>query len=236
MYDMNKSITDRAYTDVGTALFYKGANGKYKFALCVTNMPATGSAPEQQEKTVTTDRKKTYVPARQDNPQKEYGVFAHRDNFRIMKKLAQMGTVDFLQLNPDFTGNRFSGSVAMYQDEVSVGNNATAKMVVTVSDSDEFPLDNVADLIEDTVVFDGAVPEEVRVVGVGTNEFTVSTLPADATLAAVSETTGVATVKVSGKKVTVTGVTAGTAIIELTASKEGYSDMKRTVLVVSTTA
>ena len=61
-----------------------GSNGKYHFALPVTNMPATGSAPDQQEKTVTTDQKKTYIASRQDNPQKEFTFYAHRDNFRVV--------------------------------------------------------------------------------------------------------------------------------------------------------
>ena len=234
-YNINKSITDRALADIGTALFVMGSNGKYHFALPVTNMPATGSAPDQQEKTVTTDQKKTYIASRQDNPQKEFTFYAHRDNFRAVKALSN-GTHDFLQINPDFTGYAFSGTVSQYQDEVSVGNNITGKMVITVSQSGLEPIDNVYDLIEDVVVFDSEIPDKIEIVGTGTADISVATIPADATITAISETTGVATVSASGGKVTITGVKAGSAIVEITAAKDGYSSGKRTVFVEVLTA
>ena len=234
-YNINKSITDRALADIGTALFVMGSNGKYHFALPVTNMPATGSAPDQQEKTVTTDQKKTYIASRQDNPQKEFTFYAHRDNFRAVKALSN-GVHDFLQINPDFTGYTFSGTVSQYQDEVSVGNNITGKMVITVSQSGLEPIDNVYDLIEDVVVFDNEIPDKIEIVGTNTADISVATIPADATITAVSETTGVATVSASGGKVTITGVKAGSAIVEITATKDGYSSGKRTVFVEVLTA
>ena len=234
-YNINKSITDRALADIGTALFVMGSNGKYHFALPVTNMPATGSAPDQQEKTVTTDQKKTYIASRQDNPQKEFTFYAHRDNFRAVKALSN-GAHDFLQINPDFTGYTFSGTVSQYQDEVSVGNNITGKMVITVSQSGLEPIDNVYDLIEDVVVFDSEIPDKIEIVGTTTANISVATIPADATITAVSETTGVATVSASGGKVTITGVKAGSAIVEITATKDGYSSGKRTVFVEVLTA
>lgn len=234
-YNINKSITDRALADIGTALFVMGSNGKYHFALPVTNMPATGSAPDQQEKTVTTDQKKTYIASRQDNPQKEFTFYAHRDNFRAVKALSN-GAHDFLQINPDFTGYIFSGTVSQYQDEVSVGNNITGKMVITVSQSGLEPIDNVYDLIEDVVVFDNEIPDKIEIVGTGTADISVATIPVDATITAISETTGVATVSASGGKVTITGVKAGSAIVEITATKDGYSSGKRTVFVEVLTA
>ena len=234
-YNINKSITDRAFTDIGTALFVMGSNGKYHFALPVTNMPATGSAPDQQEKTVTTDQKKTYIASRQDNPQREFTFYAHRDNFRAVKALSN-GAHDFLQINPDFTGYTFSGTVSQYQDEVSVGNNITGKIVITVSKSGLEPIDNVYDLIEDVVVFDSEIPDKIEIVGTNTADISVATIPADATITAISETTGVATVSASGGKVTITGVKAGSAIVEITAAKDGYSSGKRTVFVEVLTA
>lgn len=229
-YNINKSITDRALADIGTALFVMGANGKYHFALPVTNMPATGSAPDQQEKTVTTDQKKTYIASRQDSPQKEFTFYAHRDNFRAVKELSN-GAHDFLQINPDFTGYTFSGTVSQYQDEVSVGNNITAKMVITVSQSGLEPIDNVYDMIEDVAVFDNEIPDKIEIVGTSKVDISVATTPVDATITATSETVGVATATASGGKVTITGVKAGSAIVEITASKDGYSTGKRTVFV-----
>lgn len=233
MYNMNKDITDRAYTDVGSCwMVWNEALSKYSLFLPVTNMPATGSAPDQVEKTVTTDRKKTYVEARQDNPQREFTYYAHRDNFTRLKELGK-GQHQFLQINPDFTGWRFTGSISTYQDETSVGNNITGKGVVTVSSSDLEPVLNVFPLIADTVVFDSEIPDVVYLATtLGTSTVSIKTVPSDATVTVVSDTAGVATATYSAGTLTITGVAEGSAIITVTASKSGFGTFKRSILVI----
>lgn len=225
-----QKYTDRAYTDIGAAVFIKRANGKYSLFVPVTNIPATGAAPDQQEKTVTTDVVKTYIQGRQDTPQKEFTCFAHRDNFNELKA-AYNKENEFLQINPDGTGWKFSGFVSFYQDEVSVGNNLEAKYVVTVTDREELPLNDVRDLIEDTAVIASIIPDTIEISGTGTNEFNVVTLPSTATVTAASDAATVATVAYSAGKVTVTGVADGNCIITLTTSATNYAAQKRTILV-----
>ena len=227
---ITQKYTDRAYTDMGSAVFDKKSNGKYSLFVPVTNIPATGSAPDQQEKTVTTDIVKTYIQGRQDTPQKEFTFYAHRDNFNILRE-AYNKEKEFLQINPDGTGWKFNGFVSFYQDEVSVGNNIEAKYVVTVTDREALPLNDVRDLIEDTAVISSIIPDTVEIEGTGKNEFNVVTMPTNATIAAESDATGVATVSVAEKKVTITGVAEGHAIITITTSAESYASQKKTILV-----
>lgn len=227
---ITQKYTDRAYTDMGSAVFDKKSNGKYSLFVPVTNIPATGSAPDQQEKTVTTDIVKTYIQGRQDTPQKEFTFYAHRDNFNILRE-AYNKEKEFLQINPDGTGWKFNGFVSFYQDEVSVGNNMEAKYVVTVTDREALPLNDVRDLIEDTAVISSIIPDTVEIEGTGKNEFNVVTMPTNATIAAESDAAGVATVSVAEKKVTITGVAEGHAIITITTSAEGYASQKKTILV-----
>ena len=227
---ITQKYTDRAYTDMGSAVFDKKSNGKYSLFVPVTNIPATGSAPDQQEKTVTTDIVKTYIQGRQDTPQKEFTFYAHRDNFNILRE-AYNKEKEFLQINPDGTGWKFNGFVSFYQDEVSVGNNMEAKYVVTVTDREALPLNDVRDWIEDTAVISSIIPDTVEIEGTGKNEFNVVTMPTNATIAAESDATGVATVSVAEKKVTITGVAEGHAIITITTSAEGYASQKKTILV-----
>ena len=172
-----KAIDDtRAMTYIGAAIFVKRAGQtKYSLWLPVTNIPATGSAPEQVETTVTTSRKKTYTYGRQDTPQKECTFMAHRNNFKVLKGDFNK-QLDFLQVNPDGTGWKFQGAVSFYQDEVSVGNNLTGKAVITVSSSDELPVDDVSDIIQDTAIFTSAVPSDIELTGTGTYSFAVVTL------------------------------------------------------------
>ena len=225
-----QKYSDRAYTDIGAAVFDKKANGKFSLFVPVTNIPATGAAPDQTEKTVTTDIVKTYIQGRQDTPQKEFTFYAHRDNFNILKE-AYNKEKEFLQINPDGTGWKYNGFVSFYQDEVAVGNNIEGKFVLTVTDREDLPLNDVRDLIEDTAVISSIIPDTVEIEGTGTNEFNVVTMPTDATITAESDATSVATVAVSEKKVTITGVAKGHAIITVTTSAEGYATQKKTILV-----
>lgn len=227
---ITQKYTDRAYTDIGAAVFDKKANGKFSLFIPVTNIPATGSAPDQQEKTVTTDVVKTYIQGRQDTPQKEFTFYAHRDNFNILKD-AYNKEKEFLQINPDGTGWKFNGFVSFYQDEVSVGNNIEGKYVVTITDREDLPLNDVRDIIEDTAIISSIVPDTIEITGTGKEEFNVVTMPTDATITAASNADSVATVAVADKKVTVTGVTKGYAIVTLTTTSEGYATQNKTILV-----
>lgn len=227
-----KAIDDtRAMTDIGAAIFAKRAGqAKYSLWLPVTNIPATGSAPDQVETTVTTSRKKTYTYGRQDNPQKECTFMAHRNNFKVLKNDYNK-QLDFLQVNPDGTGWKFQGFVSFYQDEVSVGSNLTGKAVITVSSSEELPVDNVSDLIQDTVIFTSAIPSDIEIEGTGTYSFDVTTDPAGATLTVTSDATSVATVAASSGTVTITGVAAGSALIKIVGASSGASNGESYILV-----
>lgn len=229
-----KEINDtRAMTDIGAAIFVKRANEtKYSLWLPTTNIPATGSAPEQVETTVNTSRTKTYTYGRQDTPQKELTFFAHRNNFEILRQDYNK-LLDFLQVNPDGTGWKFSGFVSFYQDEVATGSNLTGKAVITVVSREELPTKNVTDIIQETVTFVSSVDADVVIEGAAssTKEINVVTDPADATLAATSDTAGVATVTATGGKVTITSVATGSALIKLTASKENCATGVTYILV-----
>ena len=227
-----KEINDtRAMTDIGAAIFVKrGGATKYSLWLATTNIPATGSAPEQVETTVNTSRKKTYTYGRQDTPQKECTFMAHRDNFEILKKDYNK-QLDFLQVNPDGTGWKFAGFVSFYQDEVSVGSNLTGKAVITVSSSEELPTINVADIIEETVTFISSVPAEVEIKGTGEETINIVNDPADATLTAESDTAAVATATATGNSIKITGVKSGSAIVKVTAKKADCADGVTHILV-----
>lgn len=230
-----KAIDDnRAYSDIGSAIFVKRAGQtKYSLWLTVNNIPATGTAPETIEKTVTTSRIKNYVFGRKDNPQKEFTFMAHRDNFMILnadynKKL------DFLQINPDGTGWKFQGHVSYYEDEITLGAMITGKGVITVSHSEEKAIIDVTDLIQETVTFTSAIDDIVHITGTGTHEIVVETDPADATVTVTSETPTAATATYADGKVTITGVTGGagtSSIVEIRASKADCADGVTHVLV-----
>ena len=120
-----------AISDIGTGLYVKGDGEKYTKLISITSAPATGSAPDQVETTVTTSKTKTYTEGRKDNPQKELTFYAHRDNFMKLKEIVNE-VHDFIQINPDMTAWAYTGKVSFYQDETTVNNNIQAKATITV--------------------------------------------------------------------------------------------------------
>lgn len=234
---MNKeelnSIVDRALSEhLSAGLFTKKSNGKYSLFMPLTGTGENGSAPDQLEKTVIGNASKTYVKGRQDNPQITIPFYAHRDNYRILEGVKNT-TQEFLRVNPDMTGIKYSGEVDYKTNNTDVGSLIEGELSITVKKYDGY-VDNVADLIENTAIIESEVPEEVVVTTSGTYnkyEFNVETNPANATVTVKSETTSVATVAISSGKVTITGVATGNAIIELTTSATGCASFKRTVFV-----
>ena len=227
------SIVDRALSEhLGAGLFNKKSNGKYSLFMPLTGTGENGSAPDQLEKTVIGNPTKTYVKGRKDNPQITIPFYAHRDNYRILEAVKNTPQ-NFLRVNPDMTGIKYSGEVDYKTDNTDIGNLIQGELSITVTQYDGY-VDNVSDVIENTAIITNEIPEEVNVTTTGTGNtysFDVETNPSTATISAISETTSVATVSVSGKTVTVTGVAAGNAIIEITTSATGNASFKRTLMV-----
>lgn len=226
------SIVDRALSEhLGAGLFNKKSNGKYSLFMPLTGTGENGSTPDQLEKTVIGNPSKTYVRGRSDNPQITIPFYAHRDNYRILEA-AKATPQEFLRVNPDRTGIKYSGEVDYSTDNTDVGSLIQGTLTITVNRYDGF-VDDVSSLIENTAILTSTVPEHLTVTVGANNAVTVNleTAPSSATIAATSETTSVATVATSGKAVTITGVAAGTAIIEIATSATGYAGFKRTILV-----
>lgn len=228
------SIVDRALSEhLGAGLFVKKSDGKYSLFMPLTGTGENGSTPDQLEKTVIGNESKTYVRGRADNPQITIPFYAHRDNYRILEA-AKTQPQEFLRVNPDLTGIKYSGEVDYSTDNTDVGSLIQGTLTITVNRYDGY-VDDVSSLIENTAIITNTIPESVKVTkATGDNHtatVTVETAPAAATVAAVSETTSVATVSVSSKTITVTGVEVGTAIVEITTSGTGVASFKRTFLV-----
>ena len=233
---MFNSIEDRALSEHrGSALLMKKSNGKYSILLPITGTGENGSTPAQLDKTAIGNKQATSVEGRQENPQKTIPFFTHRDNINVLEGI-KGETHDFLRLLPDFTGFKYSGTVTYKANNTDVGSLEQGELTITPTSSDEY-VENCFDLVEDTVIFTSSIDEVATVGHTGdsaTKIISLATNPADASISATSDTTGVATVSytASTNSITITGVTAGSAIIKLVASKSGYASFTRTILVV----
>ena len=228
---MMNSIEDRALSEHrGSGIFTKKANGKYSLFLPVTGTGENGSAPAQLDKTVIGNAQATSVEGRTENPQKTLPFYAHRDNIAILEAVKGQA-LEFLRVLPDFTAMKYSGTVNYRLTNTDVGGLEQGEMTITPTSKDEY-VENCYDLLEDTALITNSIPEVVTIEGTGTYEINVSTNPSDATISAESDTTGTATVQVSDKKVTITGVATGSAIVSIKTTASDHQSFTRTVLVV----
>lgn len=227
------SIEDRALSEHrGSALLMKKANGKYSILLPVEGTGENGSTPAQLDKTAIGNRQATSVEGRTENPQKTIPFYTHRDNINILESI-KGESHDFLRLLPDFTGFKYSGSVSYMANNTDVGSLEQGQITITPSTKDEY-IENCYALIEDTVVFTNSIPETVTISGTGSHAITIATEPADAEVSVEVEEGGnsYATATYNEGVVTITGVSNGSAIVTITASKEGYATFVRTVLAI----
>ena len=229
------SIEDRALSEHrGSALLMKKANGKYSILLPIEGTGENGSSPAQLDKTAIGNKQSTSVEGRQDNPQKNMPFFAHRDNINILESI-KGETHDFLRLLPDFTGFKYSGQASYMINNTDVGSLEQGQLTITPTSSDEY-VENCYALVEDTVVFTGAIDEVVTLKGTESKQITLATSPADASIAANVETGGASYVTANYSSslgtLVLTGVSAGQAIVTLTASKSGYASFNRSILVI----
>lgn len=226
---------DRTYTDVGiisagSGLYvYDNTDSKFHLLIPTTDLPQTKGAPETVEKTVLTDSSVTQIEGLQTNDQKEYTFNYHRDNIRALKKYA--GTVQtFIERNGmDFTGEKFTGTLSIGRDAVSINGVLQGKFYITVNSADEYPVDDIRDLIEKTAIIITPLPS-VEITGTNSKVLDLET-STGATVTATSESTSVATVSVSNNKVTITGVAAGNTLVKLVCAASGEASSERTVMV-----
>lgn len=225
------SVIDRALSEhKGSCIMNKKENGKYSLFMPVTNLGELGSAPEQIEKTVIGNMAKSYIQGRKDSPQQSLTYYVHRDNLRLLEKYKGT-TQDFLRVFPDFSAVKYSGQIDMTISDTGLNSAEQGTISVTITVPEEI-VDDCYDLIEDTVVFTNDIPEAIKLEANGSKVLNIATNPADATVTAKSETESVATVTYSDGKITITAVGAGSAIISLTTSKDGFAGWTRTIHVV----
>ena len=227
---MNR-IEDRALSEHrGSGIFSKKSNGKYSLFLPVTGTGENGSAPAQLDKTVIGNAQATSVEGRTENPQKTLPFYAHRDNIAVLESVKGQA-LEFLRVLPDFTAMKYSGTVNYRLTNTDVGGLEQGEVTITPTSKDEY-VENCYDLLEDTALITNSIPEVITIQGTGTYEINVSTNPSDATISAESDTTGVATASASDKKVTITGVKAGSAIVSIKTTASDHQSFTRTILVV----
>lgn len=229
---MERYYTDKGFISKGASLMIlDSSDSKYFMLIPTTDMPETKGAPSTQAKTVLTDGSVTEVEGLQTNEQKTYTFNYHRDNIRQLKKYVNK-SLSFLERNPDNTGEKYTGTMKFGRSALSVDGIVQGQMFITVNSADELPVDDVRDIIKKTAIITTPLPD-VEISGTNNVEIAIETSE-NATVTATSESTTIATATYSDGKLTITGVAAGTTLIDLETSATGEAKSYRTIAVTVT--
>ena len=230
----------RAYTDVGllskdsALMVYDSTLSKYKLLIPTTDLPETKGAPSTQAKTVLTDHSVTEVEGLQTNAQKTYTFNYHRDNLNQLNKYVGK-TLQFLEVNPDMTGEKFTGTFVYGRSAVAVDGIVQGQIFITVNSAEDLPVNDVRDIIADTAIITTPLSEVVLSSTTGTYTIDLAALPSTATFTVSSSSTSICTAEMGSEenanKLTVTGVAAGNAIVTITTSATGEASSVRSFLV-----
>lgn len=227
---MKRYYTDKGFISKGASLnIMDVTDNKFFLLIPTTDMPETKGAPSTQAKTVLTDESVTEVEGLQTNAQKTYTFNYHRDNIRQLRKFIGQ-SLTFIERNPDDTGEKYTGTMKFGRSAMSVDGIVQGQLFITVNSAEEYPIDDVRDLMKQTaIIYTPLVDVDI----VGTNAYTISleTSP-NATVTVRSNSESIATATIAeGNKLTITGVAKGTTIVELTTSCEGEATSYRTIAV-----
>lgn len=220
--------TDKGFISKGASLNIQDTDGLFFMLIPTTDMPETKGAPSTQAKTVLTDSSVTEVEGLQTNSQKTYTFNYHRDNIRQLKKYAGK-TLSFLERNPDNTGEMYKGTMQFGRSAMSVDGIVQGQMFITVNEAEEFPIDDVRDLMKKTAVITSPLPD-ITVTGTNKVELILETSPS-ATVTAKSASDSIATASYTDGKLTVTGVAEGVTFIDLETKAEGEATSYRSIAV-----
>lgn len=232
---MRREYTDKGLLSKDSALYvFDDTLSKYVLLIPVVDMPETKGAPATVEKTVLTDHSIKEVEGLQTNDQKTYTFNYHRDNINRIKSFVGK-ELKLLEVNPDFTGERYSGTMKIARNSVEVNGIVQGSLYVTVNDADELPLEDVRDIVADTAVLTTPLNDVVLGTTTGTATVKLTANPADATFTVSSSATSICTAALgtgdNANLLTVTGVAAGYAKVTIVTSKSGEASSTRTFLV-----
>lgn len=226
----------RAYTDKGllskdsALMVYDTTLSKYKLLIPTTDLPETKGAPSTQEKTVLTDHSVTEIEGLQTNAQKTYTFNYHRDNLIQLNKFVNK-TLQFMEVNPDLTGEKFTGTLVYGRSAVSVDGVVQGQIFITVNSAEDLPVTDARSEIVNTAVCTTPLNDIELQYKTSSVVIDLKTEPTDATVTAASSSASIATAAVTNGKLTITGVAQGNAMITLTIEKSGEATSYRTIAV-----
>lgn len=206
-------------------------DGLYSLLIPLIEVPVPSKTVNSVEIKVACSAKVGKIESTSTVDDAEAPFYVHRDTIRILESVNGK-MLHLMAVMGDYTGFKFDGTISYSSDNVVMDDAVQGSITIVPATEPEF-VNDVYPLIKPTAKFVGAIPATVELATTtGTEKVSYSVWPSDATVSAVSDTQGVATVQASNGTATITGVAQGSAIIDLTVSKDGYASWKTSIHVI----
>ena len=245
--EMQKYCENRGMSGYGSALLYKDStvdlDGLYHLLLPLETAPSVTGSVDTFDFDILTCPSKGQVEGKETLDQKDVDFLWHRDNVIKLESL-QGKVIDFLVVYQDFTARAFTGTIKVRPQDASA-DVMRGTFTLTPMSAQTTTILDARDLIKDTVWFTNSIAS--RVVTDKTTKksvVAVETNPSDATVTTkvysykdgelvVAESSFTAEYETGN--VTITYIGEGSkveyALVELTASKDGYASWVTTIAV-----
>lgn len=222
---------------LGTALCYRLSNEtKYHILAPVESLPAVFGTPDTIEYSSTTNRNVTNVMGKNSTETIEINLPYNLDYIAICDNINDL-EVNFAYIDlDDFSGQEFTGKPRYHLADVGTSNIKTIVLSIAVTNANEYITEDLYDSFQDTVSILSPIPASIELSSKDTTGITINFLtdPSDATLD-VSTSSNSVIVEKGTKNVTIkasASAEAGSAIVKIVATKDGYAPNQRRIKVL----
>lgn len=229
----NEFNENRARLGAGSGLYtdYFQNDGKYALLAPLIDTPFISSDIGEVEIKVASAASITKIEGVETLNAAEAGIYMHRDVIELLEKVNGK-TLNLISMAGDGSGYKYTGTISYTPTNAEMDTAWQGTIKITPVTKPQFD-SKIIRLIKPSNPFASSIPAMVTLESTtGTYVIdNIETKIAESTIKAKSDDEATATAAISDKKLTITGVKAGYAVIYLTTKKEGYAEWTTSVLV-----
>jgi hypothetical protein len=226
----------RAQTGYKAAILVKLQTANtYSLLVASETVPSIFGTQDSYEFDLLNSPTKGKVAGKMTLEDKEVEVLHHRDNVLRFEELKDK-VLDFLYVDSQFVGYKFSGTIKYRVNDASA-DVLRGTYTITPISADPTPYLDVRSLVQETLCFEGTIPEtvesgtvDITIVQAGTSSPTFAIKKYNATTRVWSSSTDLTASTTSGRSTLTIGESAS-GLYSITASLDGYASWTTTIYV-----
>lgn len=182
----------------------------------IKSFPDLGGAPEMLETTTLSDNMQTYILGIQSADAMEFEYNYDKTVYEAIEADANVRMFYSLEFGQDGSEGKFTWEGMHSTHIVGGGVNEVVGGIITIAPSTKPTMADTTNIALNAI-------GDFKMTKGNSRNVNVNASPAGCTITAESDATGVATVTVNGNLLTVNALTAGKAVVTVTATKSGYT-------------